>query len=105
MKSYTQFKNITLAAVIGFGLFGLPGMMTPAAAVVMFSTITTVSVSSFTIPAGQEETGTATVNGSCSPLVCTIDLTGNVQFKLDGADLYRVPLIRTRAPIGAIRGT
>ena len=97
MKSYTQFRNITWAAVIGFGLFGLPGMMTPAAAV-MFPTSTAVSVSSFTVAVGQSETGTATVNGICSPVTCTIDLTGSVQFKLDGLDVGGGPVSLASGP-------
>jgi len=30
MKTYTQFKGITWAAVIGFGLLGYSGLWTPA---------------------------------------------------------------------------
>jgi len=71
MKSYTQFKNITWAAVIGLGL---QAILTPAGAVSLNST--TVLSGATTIMLGESDPLTATVTGTG-----TTAPTGSVKFR------------------------
>ena len=75
MKSYTQFKDITWAAVIAFGLLGYSGLWTPAEA--LTSTVTTQNDPSPNPgQVGVSETLSATVTAN----VGTADPTGSVDF-------------------------
>src|SRR5262245_60763920 len=77
MKSYTQLKNITWAAVIGFGLFGYSGLWTPAEA--QFNTATVQNAPSPSPgQVGVLETLSATVSNTF--FGSTVDPTGSVDF-------------------------
>src|SRR5262245_18148849 len=77
MKSYTQLKNITWAAVIGFGLFGYSGLWTPAEA--QFNTATVQNAPSPSPgQVGVLETLSATVSNTSFGI--TVDPTGSVDF-------------------------
>jgi hypothetical protein len=86
VKSYTQFKNITWAAVISFGL---QGILTPAEPINIQPTTAAVTAAINPITAGSPETVTATVSGlSLNPAP-----TGSVEFLLDGMHLGTATLL------------
>jgi hypothetical protein len=81
MKSNAQFRNITWAAVIGFGL---QGISTPAGAVCLCD-MTGISVSGLSlVTAGATDTLTATVADLTNPLTTPI---GTVQFNFNSTDV------------------
>jgi hypothetical protein len=83
MESYTQFKNITWAAVIGLGL---QAISTPAGAGSLDST--TVLSGATTIMLGQSDNLTATVTGTG-----TTAPTGSVEFSLPPLLLATEPVL------------
>jgi len=96
MKSYTQFKGIVWAAVIGFGLFCYSGLWTPAEAITINTSIVLVPTPN-PGQVGVLETLTATV----TPASGTTDPTGSVDFlnETTGTDLGSVPVTSCLSPL------